>query len=260
MFDFHMHSSISFDSDALPEAMCRQATAVGLQELCFTDHYDWNNLPGVTSNLFSPADYHHAYHSLVYPGVTIRRGVELGLTPDNRPHLEALLSTEPFDFVIGSVHYIGGLDPYDAEFWENRSREAALWQYFEEILHCVQVHDQFDVLGHLTYACKYAPHPEIPLSLNPFQELTDEIMRVLIAKGKGIEINTSGLDRIGTVLPDPRYLRRFRELGGELVTVGSDAHAPTQVGQHIPVALELARDIFGYVCTFAHRQPIFHQL
>lgn len=261
MFDFHMHTGISFDSHANPEEMCQKAKARGLKEICFTDHYDWNNWPGVSSNLFSLTDYRRAYADLSCPGLMVRRGVELGMTPDNRTQLEKLLSAEPFDFVIGSVHYVQGQDPYDREFWENRSREEALRQYFQGVLQCVQIQDQFDVLGHLTYVCKYAPNDSgTPISLEPFRELTDEILKVLISKGKGLEVNTSGVDRIGTFLPDCWHLHRFRELGGQVITVGSDAHGPEQVGQHISAALDRIRDIFGYVCTFEHRQPVFHQL
>ena len=88
----------------------------------------------------------------------------------------------------------------------------------------------------------------------------EEILRTLVRKGKGMEINTSGLDRIGDFFPGAEYLRRFRELGGEIVTAGSDAHTPDRVGRQIPEALSLLKDIFGYVCTFAGRKPVFHKL
>ena len=92
------------------------------------------------------------------------------------------------------------------------------------------------------------------------QEITDEIFRVLIQKGKGIEVNTSGKDRCGAFLPDEAYLRRFKELGGEIVTVGSDAHSFDRVGQYCKEACELVNQIFGHICTFEDRKPIFHKL
>lgn len=85
-------------------------------------------------------------------------------------------------------------------------------------------------------------------------------MRVLISKGKGMEVNTSGADRVGEFLPSFEFLRRFKELGGEIVTVGSDAHDISRLGQYIPEALEMLKGIFGYVCTFEKRTPIFHKL
>ena len=88
----------------------------------------------------------------------------------------------------------------------------------------------------------------------------EEILDTLVRKGKGLEINTSGLDRIGDFFPGREYLRRFRELGGEIVTVGSDAHTLNRVGRQIPEALDVLKEIFGYVCTFEGRKPVFHRL
>ena len=83
---------------------------------------------------------------------------------------------------------------------------------------------------------------------------------VLVAKGKGMEINTSGVDRCGCFLPEKIHLQRFRELGGEIITLGSDAHDPSRVGQYAKEALDILKDVFGHVCTFENRKPIFHKL
>ena len=96
--------------------------------------------------------------------------------------------------------------------------------------------------------------------MDTYQEMTDEIMKILVAKGKGMEVNTSGLDKNVGFLPSAEYLRRFKELGGEIVTIGSDAHDQSRVGQHVNLGCEMLKDIFGYVCTFADRKPIFHKL
>ena len=107
--------------------------------------------------------------------------------------------------------------------------------------------------------CKAHPCPRI-IPLEAYRDLIAEILKVLIAKGKGIEINTSGVDRCGDYLPGVEYLKLFKDLGGELVTVGSDAHAPERVGQYSSQACAILKDIFGYVCTFQNRQPVFHRL
>ena len=261
MFDFHMHSTVSFDGISSARDMAEAAAKVGLREICFTDHWDDHFTPEETPDLFSLEDYARAYDGLSVEGVTIRRGVEFGLTTWNREGLTALLQERPFDFVIGSVHYVDGTDPYYAEFWQGRCAEDAFRSYLEETLRCVRLHDGFDVLGHLTYVCKSAHNPtHEPLRYEPYAELCDEIMRTLVAKGKGMEINTSGVDRAGVFLPDATFLRRFRELGGEIVTLGSDAHSTDRVGQYSAEALAILRDIFGYVCTFESRKPIFHRL
>lgn len=261
MFDFHMHSSVSFDSKASALAMAQSAAEKGLHEICFTDHYDchWNeNDP---HDLFSLDQYRAAYQELSVPGLSIRRGVEMGLTRWNRSIAEAFAQSYPLDFVIGSLHYVDGYDPYDARYWEGKSMQQAYGRYLEETLCCIRTHDDFDVLGHLTYVCKSPNNPyRLPVPYDDFSALTDDILRELIKKGKGMEINTSGVDRVGDFLPSARHLQRFYELGGRIVTIGSDAHDPSRVGQYADRALEILKEIFGQVCTFEARRPIFHQL
>ena len=99
-----------------------------------------------------------------------------------------------------------------------------------------------------------------PLAYADHAEIIDEILRTLADQGKGLEMNTSGVDRCGGYLPTADYFRRFRELGGQIVTVGSDAHTSDRIGQYTREACQVLKEIFGYVCTFENRQPIFHKL
>lgn len=261
MFDFHLHSNVSFDASGIPQDMAEAALHRGLKEICFTDHYDYNSDPSLEANLFTMDSYRAAYETLSLSGLTIRRGVEFGMATWNTAELRQLLKAYPFDFVIGSVHFIDGHDPYEEVYWEGRSVHEAFLKYLEGTLDCVKVHNDFDVLGHLTYVCKSVHNPShAPVPYEDYRDLTDEIMKVLIAKGKGMEINTSGVDRAGCFLPQREFLQRFRELGGEIVTVGSDAHDASRVGQYIPQALDILKDTFGHVCTFEGRNPIFHKL
>ncbi|MBQ9086003.1 MAG: histidinol-phosphatase HisJ family protein [Clostridia bacterium] len=261
MFDYHMHTTVSFDGIGTAEEMVEAAVKAGLREICFTDHFDYHNNPEIPAGRFSPVDYAAAYDSLFHPRLIIRRGVEFGLTVWNQKELSKLLQTRPFDFVIGSVHYVGGYDPYEKGYWEEKTVKEAFSLYLEETLACVKAHRDYDVLGHLTYVCKSPNNPtHEPVLYENFQEITDEILRELVRNGKGMEINTSGVDRVGDFLPSAPFLRRFRELGGEIVTLGSDAHAPDRVGQYATEALDILREIFGYVCTFEGRKPIFHKL
>ena len=134
-------------------------------------------------------------------------------------------------------------------------------RYLEDVLECVRIHDDFDVLGHITVLGKVRYNPNnYPMPYADHRDLLDEIFRVLIQKGKGIEVNTSGKDRCGGFLPTVEYLQRFKELGGEIVTVGSDAHHADRVGRYCMEASTMIADVFGYVCTFADRQPIFHKI
>ena len=261
MFDFHIHSSLSFDSNTPAEDIANAAVSAGLREICFTDHWDYFPRPTDMHSLFSLDEYSRIYDSLSVDGLTVRRGVEIGLNEWNMKDCNALLTQRPFDFVIGSIHFADGYDPYDKEYWEGKSARKAFMDYFEKTYECVKLHDNFDVLGHLTYVCK---SPNNPFNSQPeykdYREIADEIMRVLVKKGKGMEINTSGIDRGVGLLPSLDYIRRFKELGGEIITVGSDAHDSVRVGQYCNEVIGHLKDIFGYVCTFEGRRPVFHKL
>lgn len=260
MFDFHMHSRVSFDGHDPGEAMAKAAFAAGLTEICFTDHLDYDPLNQMGVLAFDTAVYNAEYDELEIPGLKIRRGMEFGMTPDNREQFQKDLLRRPFDFVLGSVHFVDDLDVYYDAYWQGKSIFQAERRYLESTLECVQIHDDFDVLAHLTYISKTHPHPAPrPVAYGEHREIIDEILRVLAAKGKGLEMNTSGVDRCGGFLPTADYFRRFKELGGEIVTVGSDAHRSSRVGQYSFDACRILKDIFGHVCTFENRKPIFHK-
>lgn len=265
MYDYHMHSRVSFDSEASPEEMVRAAEKAGLLEICFTDHYDFNDALKEPCHTFDMDDYKASYEGLSSNSVKIRRGIEIGLAPWSRCETESLVRSYPFDFVIGSIHFAKGHDPYYKEFWEGVSVDEAFEKYLLHTLECVRANTDFDVLGHMNYVCRYvdrSPNGITKRYLNygDFSDICDEIFKKLISKGKGIEINTSGYDDYGQFIPSRDFIKRFKELGGEIITVGSDAHFPSRVGERIAGATEIAKDIFGYVCTFENRKPIFHKM
>ena len=260
MFDYHMHTTVSYDGRGTAEEMVTAAAAAGLKEICFTDHLDYMIRTPRADTSFSLEKYAQAYDGLTHPDVKIRFGAEVGLTPWNVEEIGSDLSKRPYDFVLGSLHFIDDEDPYFPHFWEGKAVSEAERIYFEEMLRCLKLHDGFDALGHLTYIGKVRAHPNrrvVPLG--EYRDLVAEIMKVLISKGKGIEVNTSGVDSCGDYLPGVEYLRLFKDLRGQIVTVGSDAHDPWRVGQYCDAACQMVRDIFGYVCTFQNREPVFHK-
>lgn len=261
MFDFHMHTKVSFDGQDTALDMAQAAVEAGLKEICFTDHLDYDPSGRMDGMAFDTDAYNKAYDQLEVPGLTIRRGMEFGLTVDNRDLLRRDLMRRPFDFVLGSIHFVDGEDVYFDPFWQGRSIFQTECRYLEETLACVQLHEDYDVLAHLTYIAKARAHPvPRPVPYADHREVVDEILRTLAAKGKGLEINTSGMDRCGEYLPGMEYLRRFKELGGEIVTVGSDAHQCARVGQYTFAVCDMLKEVFGYVCTFQNRRPVFHKL
>ncbi len=261
MFDYHMHSRVSFDGHDTGEAMARAALAAGLKEICFTDHLDYDPLGQMGKLDFDTPAYNAEYDHLEVPGLLIRRGMEFGMDTGNVEQFRKDLQRRHFDYVLGSVHFVDDLDVYYREYWQGKSVFQAERRYLEATLDCVRLHEDFDALAHLTYISKTKCHPAPrPLPYAEHREIIDAILTVLAQKGKGMELNTSGMDRCGSFLPTADIFRRFRELGGEIVTVGSDAHTCSRVGQHTFAACDLLKDIFGYVCTFADRRPIFHKL
>lgn len=261
MFDYHTHSSLSFDSETSALKMAQKAAKIGLKEICFTDHYDcFFNPNDEMPYIFTKEDYTKTYDNLYVEGIKIKKGIEFGLTPWNAGHADEII--KDIDFVIGSLHYLESGDPYTEEkFWQGRSTKEAFRDYLESVYNCVKIHSNFDVLGHLTYVSKCPLNSSKDLVLyKDFRDISDEIMKELVSKGIGMEINTSGINAIGAFLPDKDYLARFKELGGEIITVGTDSHDETRIGQYVPEALEIIKDVFGYVCTFEKRKPIFNKL
>ena len=257
MYDYHMHSTVSFDGHDSGLAMALAAKDRGLTEICFTDHIDYT--PEMDM-VFDTAVYNGEYDCLDVPGLLIRRGMEFGLTPDNADQLKIDLGRRHFDFVLGSVHLVEGEDIYMEPYWANKSYDEAVRRNLETTLECVRAHEDYDVLGHLTYIAKCAANPRHELiRYEDHKSIMDEIMRELVKREKGMEVNTSGIDRCGGPLPTMDYFRRFYELGGRIVTVGSDAHDTARAGQYTHEMAAELKKIFGYVCTFEDRRPIFHR-
>ena len=261
MFDYHMHSRVSFDGHDTGLAMAEAALAAGLKEICFTDHLDYDPLGQMGKMDFDTASYSAEYDALEIPGLKIRRGAEFGMDIHNVAQFQKDLQRRPFDFVLGSIHFVDDLDVYFEPYWEGKTVFQAERRYLEATLESVLLHNDFDVLAHLTYIGKTKCHPSPrPLPYGEHREIVDEILNVLVQKGKGMEMNTSGMDRCGGFLPTADIIRRFKELGGEIVTIGSDAHTCSRVGQYTFQVCDILKDIFGYVCTFEDRKPIFHKL
>lgn len=261
MFDFHMHSRVSFDGHDTGETLAKAAQAAGLKEICFTDHLDYDPLDQMGCMAFDTEAYNAEYDHLTLSGLKIRRGMEFGMTVDNTAQFREDLKRRPFDFVLGSIHFVDDLDVYFEPWWRGKTVFQAERRYLEATLDCVNLHDDFDVLAHLTYISKTHCHPSPrPLPYAEHREIIDEILKVLAAKGKGLEMNSSGVDRCGGFLPTADIFCRFKELGGQIVTIGSDAHRADRVGQYSFEACEILKEIFGYVCTFEDRKPIFHKL
>ena len=269
LYDTHMHSSFSTDSRAPMSDMVRNAAGLGLNGIIITEHLD----PDFPADYFpDDPDAFQADPDAVLKKVMelrdlIRKeaaaaadsgsgrsvsensilaqfrigfGIELGMQPHLGPLLDSIASSYPFEFIIASQHLVRGRDPFYAEEWKGSTTEAMITRYYEEMLTCLQSMRQWDTLGHLDYVIRYIPdRGPVPYdSMEKHPDLVDAILTHVIRSGKSLEVNTAGYKYgLGQPHPAPSVLKRYRELGGTLITIGADAHAP----QHIAFDFEKAR-------------------
>jgi histidinol-phosphatase (PHP family) len=261
-WDMHMHTHHSGDSEASPLSMVQAARAKGLDGLCFTDHYDYDYPDDPSLFLLDFEAYHKEIEEIraqYAPSFPIRWGIELGLQPQVVEENRRVTQSWPFDFVIGSSHVVHGFDPYYPQYYEGRSEDTAYREYFTSILENLQTNADFDVYGHIDYVVRYGPNQNRFYSYQKYADVIDEILRTLIARGKGIELNTAGYKYgLGHPNPTEEILSRYRELGGEILTIGSDAHAPEQVAYAFDrVKGLLMQSGFRYYTVFEARKPVF---
>ena len=259
--DFHTHTSFSTDSD---EPRCTAAQAAyerGIKTMCITEHMDFDYPGG--EFILDTAAYRAELMRVreLYAGrMEILFGVELGFMDYLAPRLCGYIKDWDFDFIIGSSHLVAGEDPYYPEYYERLGDKNGMLRYFESILANIKAYDGYDVYGHLDYAVRYSKAKSYAPA--DYAEITDEILKALIEKGKGIELNTAGLKYgLGWAHPHPELLKRYRELGGEIITVGSDGHQ----AEHYAYGFDMAGDIlkaagFSYYAVFRARKPEFVRL
>ena len=265
LWDTHMHSQFSGDSSSPLDSMINASIERGLAGICFTDHLDIDYPDDPDLFLLDLPNYYAsvmANQKMYASRLPVLFGIELGL----QPHLAALhqdiLSQYPFDFVIGSSHVVHGMDPYFPKFYEGRDEKAAYREYFESILENLDAFHDFDVYGHIDYVVRYGPTKNENYDWTEYEEIINEILKKLIQLGKGIEINTGGFKYgLGHPNPTEAIIRRYKELGGEIITLGADAHSPEHVGFDFEKLPHILKNVgFEYYTIFRQRKPEFLKL
>jgi histidinol-phosphatase (PHP family) len=264
--DYHVHSHYSSDSTAAMEDMVEKAISLGMNKICFTDHMDYDfpeqyNLPFV----FDPEAYQKELSeiALKYKNkIKVLMGVELGLQPYLAERYKKLINSYNFDFIIGSSHLVDKIDPYQPEYWSDKSSEEGIRKYFQSIIDNVKAFTGFQVYGHIDYVVRYAPDKNLFYSYDKYADILDEVLRTIIDAGLGIEINTAGYKYgLGFAHPHTDVIRRYKELGGELITIGSDGHKPEHLGYDFSRAEEMLLSLgFKYYATFEKQKPNYEKL
>lgn len=260
--DYHLHSSFSGDSDTPMEEMVLSAIQKGLKYICFTEHMDikYPYRPDMQDIYFEINTDSYLYDLLSYKKkyenqIRICFGVELGLQDCAVRDNAIYAKSHDFDFIIASTHVCNGRDPYYPDFYEGRPEEEAYREYFTSILNNIKKFNNFDVCGHLDYIVRYAPTKDRNYQYETYKDIIDNILSYLIENEKGIELNTGGLMKgLKDVHPCTAILKRYKELGGEIITIGSDSHTAEHIGSGFYQATQVLKDCgFGYYSVFDGR-------
>lgn len=273
-YDMHMHSAFSTDSDAPMESMVHSALERHLKGICFTEHMDLD-YPG----FYFPDDPHafvadpekvqheiERLRSKTKDSLWIGFGLEFGMQSHLHDRFHDLAERYPLDLIIASQHLVKTLDPYYPQTWADTDPDTLIQIYYEEMLSNLKLMKDWDTLAHMDYIIRYIPGHREKLasreitepydSMLRHKEVIDEILLYVIRCGKCLEVNTAGYKYgLGQPNPAPSVIRRYRELGGELITIGADAHAP----EHIAIAFDEVRELllsmgFNSYCIFRNRQ------
>ena len=258
MIDYHIHSDFSVDGVDSIEQICRQAERNSIKEIAITDHVDLDYPVDEVMNFdFKKRGEVIRQARKDHPNLIIRDGIEIGVMDSTKSDYVNLLSTYEFDFILNSVHVVDGLDPYFGEYFQTRSRETGVRQYFEAILSSITEFNTYSVVGHIGYITRFTADNKRPIQYDEYPELFDEILKTVIKHDKGIEINTKGRSITGETLPPRSLLKRYHALGGEIITIGSDAHAFARVGDGISETIQMLKEIgFKAVTCFDRLTPI----
>jgi histidinol-phosphatase (PHP family) len=261
--DCHNHSNCSPDGNDSILEMRRRAQELGLWAHTLTDHCECQKFPTRYRPRVKQA-WEEMATQIPREGENLPRfyrGIELGQPNQDEAAAREALAGRDYDFIIGSIHNIRGFEDFfflDYSQLEPGYIDQLLTTYWEEELEVIRW-GEFDSLGHLTYPLRYIEGDHgIPVDLTRHQEAIDQVFRALIQNGKALEVNTSGFrQKIGRALPDLPLLRRYRELGGELVTIGSDAHSTKDLGRGIDEGMDLLKEAgFRYLAVYERRRPI----
>lgn len=267
--DYHFHSHHSGDSEELMENHIKKALELGFNSICFTEHHDidFHGLDSKDDHFFELNTDSYLYELLnlrnkYYGQIDILFGVELGIQPHLRRELAIYSKSQDFDFIIASVHMMDHKDPYYRQLFDEYEDEEYFRMYFKEMYESLKIFSNFDVLGHLDYIVRYGKNMDKDYSYDKYKDLIDPILEKIIDMEKGLELNTAPIAK-GFRSPNPciEILKKYKDLGGEIITIGSDAHKAADLGANFNIAEDMLKECgFKYYTTFQNRVAEFHRL
>ncbi len=272
--DYHIHTHYSDDSAYEMEDVVKDALAKDMKEICFTDHVDygikcdWDSGEKIEyrdgmalANVDYPKyDEEIRYLQKKYPEINIKMGMEFGMQVHTIPLYQKLFQKYPFDFIILSCHQVEDKEFWTQDFQRGKTQDQYQQRYYEEILNVIQKYKNYSVLGHLDLIKRYDENGDYPF--DKIKNIITKILKQVIQDGKGIEINTSS-HRYGLkdLTPCSDILKLYKDLGGTIITIGSDSHQKEHLGAYIEDTKTVLKELgFEYYCTFEYMQPIYHSL
>ncbi len=260
IIDTHAHTDNSFDGNHSPVYMCEAACNKGLKALAFTDHCEVDAFNADGERNVRQAFFEIAKAKSAFTGkLLVLNGIELGQPAYDIETAEKILASQKFDVVIGSVHNLRNRqDFYYIEDFTGIDIKSTLEEYFNELLIMLEW-GNFDILAHLTYPFRYLySRNNIRVDINGYKTLVDQILSLAAEKNISLEINAAGLRQpINRLSPEFDTVKRFKELGGKYVSVGSDAHFAQHIAVGIKDAMKVAKEAgFDCVTLFQKRQPV----
>lgn len=262
MYDYHIHSKFSVDSRSDMKEICKFAMKKRLNGICFTDHIDIEDLESNIESIFSYENYSNEINKCkneFNDVLELFKGIELGLQSHTLKQNENFLYGKSFDFIIGSIHSVNKKEMYGLDYLKGISDSEAIELYFDNVIDCISCFDNFDVLGHIDVFRRYLSQGEKSFIYKRHEEKLEYILSSLINKNKGIEINTSGLRyNLSSFHPIVEILKLYKNLKGEIITIGSDSHTPHHLGYQFTEVMKLLKNYnFSYYTIFENRKPKF---
>ena len=257
-FDYHVHSNNSCDCRIPMADMCRAAIQNGIPEIAFTEHF--NRKPeDMCYEKYDPAPYFRdleACRAEFGPqGLIVKAGIEVGEMHLYRDQVNAVLNAWPYDLVLGSLHWNNGESVFERSYFQKRDLPGAAREYFAELTEMVEA-GGFNIMSHLDVIKRMGYQVYNHFDITELEEYVRPVLAACIKQGIAPEINTSALRMaVKQTHPTLEAIRWYREMGGELLSIGSDSHRPDQLGFGLDRAIELAREAgFSSLTKFAGRK------
>ncbi len=237
----------------------------GLEEIVFTDHFETLNRSGKLEDVIDYGEYSTELNILkdkYSKIIDIKLGAEINLQHDRLDEMNSTIREYNFDFVIGSLHLVDYCDVGISQYYRGLTCDEYHTKYFKDLLKMLENDFSFSVLGHLDFVTRYGGYKNNFVDLKIQYEYVEQILKKIILMGRGIEINTSAL-RYGKkeFHPSSEIIRLYKELGGEIVTVGSDSHNAETIAYNFDMVEKFLLDSgFKYYTIFKNMKPEFVKL